>query len=84
MVLLALTELVAELAFWTARKTLSYSWRGMWWGVQQIRGNAPDTTRSQVTKPKSEDLQVLVETITELREQVKAQERDIAELQRIV
>ena len=69
MVLLALTELVAEIAVWTLKKTVTYSWRGLWWGVNKARGVEPE-----------KDVRI---TLQELQEKLDAQEKELTELKKI-
>lgn len=73
MVLFALTELVAEIAVWTLKKTATYSWRGLWWGVSKYRGTTPAEENSETQ---------LHERLKELQLKLEHQEREIAELKK--
>lgn len=73
MVLFALTELAAEAAIWTLKKTLTYSWRGIWWGISKYRGTVDEPT-DQVTSAE------LRESVQKLQLQVEKQEEELAKL----
>jgi hypothetical protein len=64
MVLFALTELAAEIGIWTLRKTLSWTGRGIWWGVQRVRGAPPAPPSLE------EQVKILQETVAKQQEEL--------------
>ena len=79
MVLLALTELAAEVAIWTLKKTVTYSWRGFWWGISKFRGTHDDTSAVDDSNDQMVSAQ-LRETVQKLQRQVEQQEEELAKL----
>jgi hypothetical protein len=77
MVLFALTELVAEVAIWTLRKTLTYSWRGIWWGISRYRQISPPASKESDTDASNDDIELQVR---KLQLQLDQQQKDLAEL----
>lgn len=86
MVFFVLTDLLAEIAVWTLRKTARYSWRGLWWGISKIQSSSSGDTgvssetknnRTNMEENGSVELRLLVK---QLKEQVEEQREQIQSL----
>uniref|UniRef100_A0A6C0BPM8 Uncharacterized protein n=1 Tax=viral metagenome TaxID=1070528 RepID=A0A6C0BPM8_9ZZZZ len=75
MVFLAITEIFAEIAFWTMKKSVKYSWRGLWWGLEKIRGHPTDVQAIAGGDAVDQELKLL-------KNQVEKQEAEIEELRK--
>ena len=85
MVFFALTELMAEIAVWTLRKTARYSWRGLWWGIAKIQSSSGSSGSSgtdnlQKSKTEEDDNVELRVLVKQLQAQVEEQQEKLQSL----